>query len=700
MITLEEYESSAIRQNPIRPVWQKGLTEKAILEWFSDCFPTIEEVNRERIERFFNNIMWYTGEYDRTLEYRVSAPGRRDFSLPRKVLPFVINHLYDLTEQRVSSLSAYKPIFEVDPANKQWKDKLLAKGQKMILDRLARINNFDLMLIEAERTNAICGESYVGIEYDKRIGDKKGDERVGDVKFKIKYPWYVFLNPQRRSYGEQDWVIEIDGIYHIDEVRSRYKVRKLEPDRSNMVYGYGGEGYWLTKSDQEAVVYRLTVKPCEDVPNGLEATICNGTILEFNKEKYAYSHEDFYFERYTDIDVPGRLHPISFYQHIKPIQGRYNKMSAMIDRNLTLCAHPKWLMPKGSCNIKSLGNTATVVQYALGQAPQLVTFNSVPTDLFQFRLQVREDMNQLSGSTGISRGDPPPGTRTAKQLAFFEEQEQKRRSTHITKHNDFIRRIIEKASCVVGDYYPANDKDRMLRILGEENEHLVTLLSQAKLSSGYQIVIRNASAFSESKSVRKEEIAFLRQQLPGLLTMQQEADILELGQTDKFYDIATASLKQAEAENELMLEGQEPPEAQEYQDHIVHWQNHLIRMQSIQFEMYTPEPIKELFRDHVLTHEMHMVKKASTNLAFSQMIKSLAGFPVFFVEEVPPPLPMPGLPGMAGGAGAVEGGPSGIPAMPSASPFPEGPPNGSIAPAPITPPPPQVPTEQTPPLIR
>jgi len=634
MISLEAFSPEDLTKTAIAPFWTVAKkSDKEITTWFQDSLPVLEEISRERIYSFIDNVLWYTGEIDRGADFRIVVPGKRDQVLPRRAVPFMVNHLWAITEQRVSRLSSYKPSFDTLPANSEYRDKINAKLMKIILDNIARKNQLELMMILIERWCAVYGEIYFGVEWNDKIGDKKSaksEERVGDVEYCIKNPAHIFPEP-KRFWKDVGYLIEICEIIHVEEARVRYGVKSLEPDKSQLIYGYGD--FPDVKREDEVIVYRIIGKPSEFLPDGAVVKLINGKVVEKEVKNYPYSHNDFPYERHTDIDIMGRLFPISFYHHLKPLQYRYNRLSTMIDRNITLTAHPKWFYVKGSVNPKALANIPATVPHLPGARPELVTFNSVPQDVFGFREGLRSEMIALSGNTGISTGDVPPGTRSARQLAFFEEQEQKQAGTQITKHNELIRRIIKKTAGVVGDYYPVTSKDRMIRVLGRENEHLMRTLGEAKFSSEYEIIIQNSSAFSESKSARKEEVAFIRKELPGLLTLQQEADVLELGNPEKFYDIATASLKQAEAENEFMYEGKEVAEPKEYQDLIVHWQTHALKLQSFSFEQDVPQDIKELFFDHIRATEELMYRQAEQNITFAQQLLTLPLFPMIYKPE-------------------------------------------------------------------
>lgn len=625
------------RISPIEPAW-KAVKKKTddYITWFQETGSTLQYQSEARIQTMVNNLLWYTGEYDRTAEYRISVPGRGDTQIPRKILPRIFNHLHDITEQRVSKLSRIKPSFDTVPTNKEEKDRLVARLMKYALDAMARRVQIEFLFQEIERWTAVFGECYIGVEWNKNIGDRQGKdtyERVGDVDVYLKAPWTVFPEP-KRHWGEVGWCFDIESIMHIEEARKRFNRPKLQPDGKLNIFEFNAD--MEEKRSDEVVVWRVICPPSEFLPEGNIRYLINDTIVDDIKE-YPYSHFEFPFERHTDLDVPGRLFPQSFYQQVKPIQNVYNKLTSLITRNILLVGHPHILMPKGAAKIESFGNTHTAIEYSGPTAPQIVTFNSVPAEAFQFRNEVKAEMGQVSGIQGVSRGAPPPGARAASMLRFYEEQEEQRASTQIIKRNELIRRVYLKSGSVIADYYPTTSKKRLIRVVGKQNEYDIQAFDNEKFSTEYDVIIVNSTGFSESKSIRMEEIKTLKEISPSILTDDQVADIMEFKNVQKMYDIATAAIKQAEDEGERFLDGRDVTDPKPYQDLIVHWRTHMIQMNTSTWENTVPPKIKQKMEDHMLMTEKLMEDKAKLNQAFAQILSALPGYPAFWIPT--PQLP-------------------------------------------------------------
>lgn len=621
----------------IKPIWFENShkTPEKILAWFKDTLPTLEKINRDRICTQVNNLAWFNGDWEAALNRGVVRKGKRDKPIPRRTIPFVVNHLYDLLEQRIARLSRFKPAVTILPANDEHRDRVSSQFAELILKQINRLNQFDTKLQETERWNAVYGEMYLDIEWNPKIGDKEKDEeteeekRIGDVEYSLCPPMFKLLEPKRK-YQDVRWCIEIHEIIHVEEAKRKYENKKIKEDDSQKIFDFETGLEIGSKRAKEVIIYRIIYKPDEFLPDGAFITLTKDQVLE-KKKKYPYSHGDFPFERITDIDVPNELYGVSALKHIKPIQNNYNKMTSLLMRNLFLTAHPKILMPEGAAKIESMGNSATVISFKGPIPPKVVTFPASPAEAYGFKDSLRSEMEQIYGIHGVSRGEPPPGIRAGIALQFLEEQEQQRANANIVKHNDFIVRVNKKAIAIAGDYYKTGkDAGRLVRILGESNQFETDTLKEVQLSGPYDIVIQNSTALSESKAGRIQQVIDLATNLPGVFDEKQITDMLDLASPDKFYDVATAALRAAEAENEKMLRGSDvsPPEA--FENHIEHWKSHLIEMQSRHYKENVPKKSKELFKDHVMGHERLMIKDALKNFELGQQIRTLTGFPVFY----------------------------------------------------------------------
>jgi hypothetical protein len=685
--------------------------DKAVLTWVRNAFGVLIEEGKPRIEEQKENLRMYKGALlnkSKTTSNQRNL-NEQDLTQQRvKDQKLYVNLLYDVTEQRVSKLMRFKPAVSILPTKSEQEDRIAAKVAKNILDTIWYDNNIDEIVRDMERHAAVLGESYVAVLWDADKGDlhpdyvaqrdageavvikKEGNEevevttpiRVGDIAFDIKLPWRV-LNDRADKYEDCYYQVVIE-YKDIDLLRSQFpeKAANLKDIGSADIPGYDDDQIKELKMRNQTIVIKVYHKKCKYMPEGAYITATLDAVL--TKADYPFNFEGLPYLRLTDMDVPGELNGVSFYRNVKGLQFQHYNLSSMIIANQRLCAYPKWMVPEGTVNAQSLGNDRTIVQYRGPQAPRLEQSNPTPAEVFNFRETLKEEIRQLSGGNVEDRGQPPAGITAAVALQFLAEQESERFGTAIAKHNKLIQELAQRTLSVAGDNYDPSD-GRMMRIMGKSGQYDARFFDVANLNRPYNVRVANSSALPESKSAKTQTIIDLSAQFPGLFTNEQVADMLDLGASDKFYDIATLALRAAESIYEDLVQGRPVLEPQDYENLILHWKVIVGSMQDRAFKEQVPEPNQEAVKDYVRALEMLMEQKRVQNPLFNQELSALALYPVLFVPA--PPL-MPSV--MDGGVPApapMDGGGAGLP-----PPMAEGMPQGDVVeesaslPNPLSPP--------------
>lgn len=632
----------------VKPIWIDNAhkSKSKFKNWWVKHLPVVEAFNQYRIWNEWNNLLWYTGEI---LEFMEGARRYTDFTgfkpNQKRTIPFWINHISDLMDKRSNDLATLKANFEVSPPSDNITERTRTSSRiiRPILSHIKTFNNLDLLFDENERSNVLYGWSTLTIDWNDKIGDLRSKEKrkkdedkrwEGEVEVKQTFPWYILPFPSRTFFGSPI-CIQVYEILHVDIARQKYQDDSIQPDMRTNLFSFASP-FEADILNDEVVIYRTICCPNEGLPEG--CVIYNthdGKILKSVLNKYPWSHGGFPWETHTDMVAHGRVFPYSIMNELKPMQWTYNLIGGMIKKAIFLTSHPKWMVTRGSVNLQSLGNGITICQHKPGQKPELARYDVVGSDSTNFREDVKLNMQKRAGSFGLSNGDIPPNTRSGIQISRLQNIEKMNRSYQAGKRNDFMRRVLLKSASVAGDYYPTTSPEHLERILGKEMVDEVGVLADAKISAQYVITIQNSAGFSDDLAGRVEEVAFMRQQLPGLMTPQQEADILGVRSSQKFYDVATAALRMAEGENERFSDGKQVLPPIKEQDHIVHWQTHVIYMQTPHF-LLLPLKIKQRFMEHLGMHEMFMeeIANSPTGIGFKQRLLTLERWPLVYVPNM------------------------------------------------------------------
>jgi hypothetical protein len=453
--------------------------EKEVLKWCNKVVKTLEKQAVARNAKARKNLETYRGAVTTTSRTDIR---RSDRQFVNRVNKFVVNHLHDMTETRISQLSRLKPAVNVLPTNDEYEDRNASKAVKFLIDHLWYINNVDEIRQKMLRNAFVFGESYCFVTWDKEKGDL--------------HPMYV----KARDMGISLDFVDEQGNPVLDEEGKAVKIDPKTPIKTGDVK-YEVEVPWRVymqrqkQLNQVEYAFRVRVEATE--------TLTDDVILEMSGAPF--SHGNLPFVRITDMDIPEQLNGVSQYELVRPIQNMHDNLSTLLAKNIYMMGHAKWVMPRGACKIESLGNDNTIVQYQGPVAPQMLQTMPNPPEAYSFRDSLRNEMGQIYGVQGVSRGQPPKGITAAVALQFLNEQEQERNSTTVIKHNDMIKSLAKMTIAVCGDKYDPED-GRMLRIVGKNNRYSIRHFDTANLHKNYDVRLELGSGLPESKAGKVQRI--------------------------------------------------------------------------------------------------------------------------------------------------------------------------------------------------
>lgn len=690
----------AMDYTSVPPIWtidtdSAKAGDKSALEdlhkWLCDDIQAKLKLSESRLRHYRQNLALYKGIHYRDQETR--SQNFRNDEAERSVRnpKVVVNHCYDMVETKVAKLSRFKPSVAFMPSNDEYTDKNNARIAKMLVDNRWYEVDIEKVYRDHQRATFIYGESYMRVLWNKNLGDVhpyytemkaageqinamdktgqtildadgkeielKGVIRVGDVEYKIITPDYLF--PEiKRNWEEVSNVSETEYL-HVDTLKAMYpelaaEIREYKGQR------YDPEQYFERKNTRETQMVTLWVQPQEFLPAGLKVVYTEDVILSV--EDFPYEDAKLPYIRLTDIDVPNEQYARSFLQVIKQMQMHYNNLASAIARNHGLAAAPKWMMPKGACKVTSLGNDATIVEYAGAVPPTLATFPTTPAEIYNYMQTLKSEIQEKSGVHGISTGNLPPGVDAAIAMQFLDEQEAERANNAVVKRIQVIKECAKMSISRMGQFYKAED-GRLIRILGKDNSYLIKSIDMADFSKPYDVRCQNSSALPDSKALKIQSLINLNMAFPGMFRQEQIVDMLDLGSVESFKDKATVAVKSAESENDSMLNGEDVVEPKKWEDLVIHYDIHMKALQERSFKEEVPSDYQAKLILHITVTEMLIWERASKNSLFRQMVMtSLPQYPVFFKLDADSQMFMSGMmpqapvsaPSGKGGSGGKE----------------------------------------------
>ncbi len=663
---------------PLRPVWvgaqdeilvrngKLNVDEDAFIKWSQEIIPQLELRCQPTFEDAWANLFWYTGDYLPNIPLTVRTDSGSILRIPRQISPLAVNYINHLTNKRVSDLSIYKPIHDTIPEDEtSYEDYMTARVEKKFVERTKRKNELDAFFNVSEKENMTCGFVYASIDWNDKLGDRKSGrspKREGLTEIKLKHPWHI-LPWQAPDWGSTPCCFEIYEIINVYEARTKYGNDDIQPHPQRSLYSFQSPFVEEVGPDQ-VVIYRFIYRPDEFLPQGAVILHTAEEVLKAEVNTYPWSHEELPFERYTDIDVPNRYFPMSFYQNIKPLQHTYNNLSGLLKKYIFTLGHPKILHQRGSVNIKALGNTAALVGVKAGAfQPSIMQVKSVGPDPFNFRETLKSEMVEFSDIHKIGLGDLPPNTRSGIMISRLREIENQQRAPQIDKRNDFMRRVLAKAAASDSDHIPTTSERHIRRIVGQDLVPFVQNLG--KVYSQSRVVISNSNGFSQEMTGRISEVSSIEKEAGLIMSQQEKRNIIGGVLREKHYDSISAARYTAEGVCELLNDGQTPPEPEVTDDLVTMWTVLIIDMQSMTNKRL-PKKIKDKKLEYLNAVESLIDKLIRNNPdnILTAKVKELDGFPRVFNmrvdAEVSGASAPPAGPGMLPGAGLPL--PGGVPA--------------------------------------
>jgi hypothetical protein len=679
---LERLFGSKGGQRSIKPLWAVGdiqsdsdEVEKDILKWAAESYEIVEDEAEVRQQNMFDNVALYMSRTFGGQSLHIFKGSEVDPRGTQSTRRIRINHLHEMTESHIASIASSRPAISVLPSGSdEYSDKIAAKTAKTVIESIWYDQNIDNLFRRVQRSALICGEGFILIKWDPQAGpkhpaskeadrlgikevdrrDEEGniletehgkriklptDQRIGEVCYERLLSWDVFKEPV--EYGKvEDWIMHREYV-NIEKLKAQYpkKVGKIKDSAKDKVFNLNTLSQ--ENAGERVLVLTLYHRSTPELPNGLIIKMTPDVILE----KKDIEFDSLNTRRLLPIislkdgEIDGLQYgwPLTVFETGKGLQQAINNITSIIIRNHSITA-PKWVMPIGSTSDRSLGNGPVIIKYDAnaGPAPQLIAPPPLSQELFLFRDKLKEDLQQITGVHGVSRGEPPGSIRAGVALQFLEEQEIKRRTSMIAKYNDFIVEAAVITLAIAGDMY-TDDDGRVAKMFGQFNSVRLKKFQKADLTKYYDIHVQRSSALPESKAAKIQLLLEISQQRPNLLTDEQFLDMIEIPRTERLFNLTTAALDAAESDWEDFIEGEELPAPEEWYDLITYWKVFSKNMQSKMFRTEVPEEIREQIKSHLAALEFLMINRGAENPIFAQQITVLSQFPRIYkpsIEEI------------------------------------------------------------------
>lgn len=465
----------------------------------------------------------------------------------------------------------------------------------------------------------------------------------GDIGVRVYSPFQVRVNPEAESDEDVTWFL-IGEVMTLREIQQAWPEAFDEEAEANVmaedvgamddyshVFSNVMGGNQRAASPQntrdkdlpKALVLFYHEMPTPEYPNGRYWVCTKDTLLEKPGDLPEGVWPSLIHLR--DVDMPGRYHAASTFENIVELNREYNELNGQIKEHHNLFIRGKWLVPKGSGIRKGQITTqpGEVIQYNPGFPPTQMDLKALPSAVYNERGRVLEDYQTVGGIHKVSMGAPPPGVTAGVAFLQLQEADDTDLGPFLSMLEECIAQLASAELQIIKERYT---EERLIYITGPQRKFQVRAFRGADLEGAVDVIPVAESSFPWSKTAKQSMLLTLAQQMPqlfadpetGMFDRAKFARMLPIGGLDQFADQDELDVQEAQNEEDLFanygIEGRQVPEVAWWQDHEVHFNQH-VRILKSNRHLEWPEEAQALFLQHVQeTMEARDQKRAQRNI--------------------------------------------------------------------------------------
>lgn len=512
-----------------------------------------------------------------------------------KILPAVRNDIAVATKTN--------PKWEVVPAGTDEDDKATAKAGDKILEYLWRINRFSQQRGSVVLWYDLDGIAWAKVYWNphyKFVGRNPGPEEDGHnpelppgaplfqgevVREHVPNNELIFDHRIKNPHKFK-WIIHAKTIT-IGEVRARFGdaiLRKISTSaihtKETQKESYEAEimsDFQVLSEDVAPPTDIKTDKLLEDdkfinyyefwhivdntMPQGSYAVALgdpNSLTIVVNQPYpiEQYPHGELPFIAYAPLSLDGiTVGAVAIISQARPLQRHYNQLCAIIKENIDVMGSGIFLVPKGTnLDFKKIDfGTGNVVEYdntASISPPRREPGTPLIGGIFIHLENLRRDLDELFAFHEPSKGMMPEGgPRSAIGLQTLQEAD----ATQLSPIIKALDVADEKAAYQMLSVALANYRERLIEVIGKDNQWTLHKIDPKQLNGKVNVIIRTGSSLPMNKALEQEKAFMLWQS--GILGNPQLPEvrnpvlkIMDLGGFENILQSNSKQINRAELE--------------------------------------------------------------------------------------------------------------------------------------------------------
>jgi hypothetical protein len=637
-MSLQQAIEAQAGTNPLLDALLRQKQDASLAVWVEDQFKSIKAARQDQERQWYLNLAFYFGnQYIKPM----GSLNNLTFTTPKAPpwrVRLVVNRIRPAIRTEISKLIAQKPTVYVIPATGEEEDKAAAKAAGQIWEAAYRDKEVKKILRRALWWGTICGNAFVKEYWDSGIGPEMvnpitGEKSAsGDVEMEVVTPFHLFVPDLTLEDIEQQPYVIHSTLKDIGYVRRVYGF-EATPNASsndtlidNRYLNIVNEAS-VNKKDQ-VLMHEVWIKPNGHrlFPEGGLLTVINSKVVQ-RIDKYPYPHGEFPFAKFDHIQT-GKFYSDSTITDLIPLQRELNRTRSQIIESKNMMAKPQLIAPKGSIQPRKItSEPGQVIEYTPGLTPPTpLPMQSLPAYVLQEVDRLMQDMDDIAGTTEMSRGQNPSQVTAYSALSYLQDQSETKLSASVASVEEFVEKIARLYLKYVVYYW---DMPRTVKAVGKDKMIEVSAWKGSDLKGNVDIRVEAGSAIPLGKQQRQTFLLDLFKL--GALPPESLLELLEMRDLEDAQSEFLLDKQQVQRENLLLMNigaevppemlqptmdpmtGQElPPQIPQifmphsYDNHEAHIAYHNNFRKTQEFEQ-SPDVVKQLFEQHVMLHQQALM---------------------------------------------------------------------------------------------
>lgn len=522
-----------------------------------------------------------------------------------------VNRMWPASRTIISKLVSRELVFEVHPTQADDATVRAAKLGEAILSQVHELHSWEALREDACWATWKGGSCAIAVEWDPGAGEELGYDpetgrtiAIGDTVESVHTIAEFVVEPGSRIAETARWWIRANA-FPPEQVQAKYHLSKkpaadasagLTPLQNKLLSDARRGGFEHTPL---TLVLTYFERPNFLRPEGAVATVVGDEIVDGPYKWYFPWTDHLNFALMRETPINGRWSGETVLTMARPIQTALNASWSSLIEHMKLAGNARLAMPQSAAD---LIDTMTdlpgeVFLYPDGtERPGYITPPQMPAWWVEQPKLLADEMDDIMGVHEVSRGDAPSNIESGYGLTILAEQDAtplgrltKEQALAWSKVGTMILKLYEKFS--------KEPREAKIVVPGMPTESVQwtkkELMGQTHASVPLDAVIPRSRAAVEQFAEKAMQMGLIK-------SVEQFAQVAELGNQRQLLEVASPDVARARRENFQMAAG-EIALPEPWDDHQAHVTEHNNFRKSVRFEMLSQKQ-KDVFEKHIQGH--------------------------------------------------------------------------------------------------